>query len=335
MSRRIYGEMYPHWRCLLNPSAQGKILRSTLLLLGGLLVSQTFCAHFAFAQQAGHYIGGATGLENGTAAPPGFFGTFLPVVEDVDALKGPKGATIAKPDITIVANMAGYAMTTQKKILGGSYGFSVIIPVVNTRFTANLFNTSAESGGLSDVYIAPLVLGWEKGNANYTVNYGFYAPSGYYDPSTALNAGLGFWEQQIQAGMTYSIGKPKFWNTSFLTTWEINQTKGSVDIKPGPMLTGEYSFGRRFHKYQMNAGVVGYGYKKLSPDSGSGVNPLLAGITDRSFGIGPEWKYTNLKWRLGFDFRFEQQFEVQAKTSGKIFVVSITYLKLTPPPPKK
>jgi hypothetical protein len=327
--------MYPHWRCLLNLWVQGKILRSTLFILSGLLTFQSFCTGLAFAQQAGHYIGGATGLENGTAAPPGFFGTFLPVVEDVDALKGPKGATIAKPDITIVANMAGYAMTTQKKILGGSYGFSVIIPVVNTRFTANLFNTSAESGGLSDIYVAPLVLGWEKGNANYTVNYGFYAPSGYYDPSTALNAGLGFWEQQIQAGMTYSIGKPRLWNASFLTTWEINQTKGSVNMKPGPMFTGEYGVGRRFDKYQMNAGVAGYGYKKLSPDSGSGVNPLLAGITDRSFGIGPEWKYTNLKWHLGFDFRFEQQFGVQAKTSGKIFVVGITYLKLTPPPQKK
>ena len=48
------------------------------------------------------------------------------------------------------------------------------------------------------------------------------------------------------------------------------------------------------------------------------------------FGIRPEWKYTNLKWHLGFDLRYEQQFEVQAKTSGSIFVASITYLKLTP-----
>jgi hypothetical protein len=231
--------------------------------------------------------------------------------------------------------MAAYAMTIQKKILGGSYGFSVIFPAVNTRFTADAFNASAVSGGLSDIYFAPVVLGWEKGNSTYTVNYGFYAPSGYFDPSSSLNPGLGFWEHQIQAGGTYSIGKPKLWNTSFLTTWEINQTKGSVDTKPGPMLTGEYSLGRRFDKYQMNAGVVGYGYKKLSPDSGSGINPLLSGITDRSFGIGPEWKYTNLKWHLGFDFRFEQQFAVQAKPSGKIFVVSITYLKLFPPPPKK
>jgi hypothetical protein len=101
------------------------------------------------------------------------------------------------------------------------------------------------------------------------------------------------------------------------------------------MFTGEYSFGRRFDKYQMNAGVVGYAYKKLSPDSGADVNPLVAGITDRAFGIGPEWKYTNIKWRLGFDFRFEQNFAAQAKPSGSIFAMSITYLTLFPPPPKK
>jgi hypothetical protein len=305
-----------------------------LLLSLGLLTAAFLAVPKACGQLAGHYIGGATGLEDGSTAPPGFYGTFFPVVERVDTLKGPAGATIAKPNINVVANMAAYAVTTQKKILGATYGLSVIFPVVNTRFTANLFNASAESAGLSDIYFAPIVLGWEKGNLNYTVNYGFYAPTGSFDPSSALNPGLGYWEHQIQAGATYSIGKPKLWNASFLTTWEINHSR-SGDVKPGPMLTGEYSFGRRFNKYQMNAGIAGYVYKKLSPDSGSGINPLLAGITDRSFGIGPEWKYTNLKWRLGFDFRFEQQFAVQAKTSGNVFFISITYLDLTPPPPKK
>lgn len=299
------------------------------------LATNLLCPWPAYGQVAGHYIGGATGLENGTTAPPGFFGTFFPVVEHVNALKGPKGATIAKPDINVVANMAAYAVTTQKKILGADYGLSVIFPIVNTRFTENLFDASAASAGISDLYFAPIILGWEKGNANYTINYGFYAPTGKFDPTLSLNPGLGFWEHQIQAGMTYSIGKPKLWNTSFLTTWEISQGKSGVDVKPGPMFTGEYSFGRRFDKYQMNAGVAGYGYKKLSPDSGSGVSPLVAGLLDRSFGIGPEWKYTNLKWHLGFDFRFEQQFGVEAKTSGSAFFMSITYLDLLPPKPTK
>jgi hypothetical protein len=131
-----------------------------LVLWVGLLVSDFLTVPKACGQLAGHYIGGATGLEDGSAAPPGFYGTFFPVVERVNALKGPGGATIAKPDINLVANMVAYAVTTQKKILGANYGLSVIFPVVNTRFTANLFNASAESAGLSDIYFAPIVLGW-------------------------------------------------------------------------------------------------------------------------------------------------------------------------------
>ena len=150
----------------------------SLVLSVGLLATDFLAMPKASGQQAGHYIGGATGLENGSTAPPGFYGTFFPVIERVDTLKGPGGATIARPDINIVANMAAYTVTTQKKILGANYGLTVIFPVVNTRFTANVFDASAESAGLSDIYFAPIVLGWEKGNSNYTVNYGFYAPSG-------------------------------------------------------------------------------------------------------------------------------------------------------------
>lgn len=172
----------------------------------------------AFSQQAGHYLSGITGLENGSGAPPGFYAAYLGYVNPVDSLKGPNGNTLLHPDITVAVQMAGYSMTTQKKFLGANYGFSVLLPVVNTRFTADEFNASAESAGLSDWYIAPIVLGWTKGNANFLVNYGFYAPTGHFDPSLALNPGLGFWEQQFQAGSTYAIDKRKLWNTSLLTT---------------------------------------------------------------------------------------------------------------------
>jgi hypothetical protein len=127
---------------------------SVALSIPGLVSVPSACG-----QLAGHYIGGATGLENGTTAPPGFYGTFFPVVEHVNALKGPKGATIAKPDINVVANMAAYSVTTQKKILGADYGLSAIFPIVNTRFTENLFDVSAASAGISDLYFAPIILG--------------------------------------------------------------------------------------------------------------------------------------------------------------------------------
>jgi hypothetical protein len=299
------------------------------------LTSAVLFGELVWAQQAGHYLGGITGLENGTVPPPGGYATYLPYIDRVDSLKGPSSRTLVSLDLNVVAHMAVFAQTVQKKVLGGNYGWSFIAPAVNTRFTANEFNASAQAAGLSDIYFSPLVLGWEKGKADFTANYGFYAPTGAFDASSSLNAGLGFWEQQIQAGATYSLDKKKLWNTSLLTTWEINGSKLGLDLKPGPMFTGEYSFGRRFFKYQMNAGAAGYAYQKLAADSGSAVKPITAGILDRQFGAGPEWKYTNLKWHMGFDFRFEQQFGVEAKTSGQVFVISITYLRLNLPPPQK
>ena len=307
-------------------------LRFKLLLLTSLVGGLPLFHSSTHAQVAGHYLGGVTGLENGSGAPPGFYGTYLGYVNPVQRLVGPRGTTLAHPDITIAAQMAGYSMTTPLKFLGAEYGFSVLIPVVNTRFNLDEFNATEQAAGISDIYVAPLVLGWTKGNANFLLNYGFYAPSGNFDPTKSMNPGLGFWEQQFQAGTTLNLDKRKLWNTSVLTTWEINQPKLGQDLRGGPMFTGEYSFGRRFFKYQMNAGVVGYAYQKLSADSGSDGKPITAGILDRSFATGGEWKYTNIKWRMAFDVRYEQQYGVEARTSGKVLVITITYLKLFPPP---
>ena len=271
-------------------------------------------------------------MESGSSAPPGFYGAAVGLAEPVDSIKGPNGNTVLRPDINVGGVIAAYSVTTDKKVLGGKYTLAFMVPVLNTRFSANLFNASAESAGVSDVLFEPIGLGWEKGKTDYTASYSFYAPSGDFDPSSPLNPGLGFWEHQIQAGVTYNIDKKKLWNVAGLTTWEINHSKSGLDVKPGPIFTGEYGFGRRFFKYQMNAGITGYASQKLSADSGSGINPLIKGDLDRGFGAGGEWKYTDIKHRLAFDVRYEQQFGVQLRTSGKILVFGITYLKLSTPP---
>lgn len=128
-----------------------------------------------------------------------------------------------------------------------------------------------------------------------------------------------------------NLDKKKHWNASGLTTWEINHSKSGVDLRPGPIFTGEYGLGRRFFKYQMNAGIVGYASQKLSPDSGSSINPSIRGDLDRAFAVGAEWKYTDIKHHLAYGVRYEDQFGVQLRTSGPIFVFNITVLNLFPP----
>ena len=312
-------------------SLRGFALRIWLLLLATLAAGSLFQTSL-HAQELGHYIGGFTGLENGSSAPPGFYAAAFGLVEPINSIKGPNGNTVLKPDINVGGVIAAYSITTPKKFLGGEYGFAFMVPVLNTRFNSNLFNASAQAAGVSDILLEPINLGWNKGKADYTLNYSVYFPNGDFDPNSALNPGLGFWEHQIQAGMTYNIDKKKVWNIAGLTTWEFNASILGTDIKPGPIFTGEYGFGRRFFKYQMNAGIVGYASQKLSADSGSGINPLLKGELDRAFGAGGEWKYTDIKHKLAFDVRYEQQYGVELRTSGKILVFSITYLKLFPPP---
>jgi hypothetical protein len=300
------------------------------------LISLIAASHSDYAQQIGHYIGGFTGLENGSSAPPGVYIANFGMVEQVQTIKGPNGNTALRPDIRVGGAIAAYSVTTQKKILGAEYGTAFMVPVLNTRFNSNLFNASDVSAGLSDILFEPVNLGWTKGRADYTVNYSFYAPTGDFDPTLALNPGLGFWEHQIQAGMTLNLDKKKLWNASGLTTWEINHSKLGVDLKPGPIFTGEYGFGRRFFKYQMNAGIVGYASQKLSADTGSSINPAIKGDLDRAFAVGAEWKYTDIKHHLAYGVRYEDQFGVQLRTSGPIFVFNITVLNLfSPPTPAK
>jgi hypothetical protein len=311
------------------------LIRKLLFQPASLVILLALIAHTLSAQQLGHYIGGFTGLEDGSGAPPGLYAAAFGLVEPINTIKDANGKTVLRPDIDVGGIIAAYSVTTQKKILGGDYGLAFMVPVLNTRFNSNLFNVSAQSAGVSDILFEPIGLGWEKGNANYTANYSFYAPSGDFDPSSPLNPGLGFWENQIQAGLTYNLDKKKLWNAAGLTTWEISLSKSGLDVKPGPIFTGEYGFGRRFFKYRMNAGVVGYASQKLSPDSGSGVNPLVRGQLDRAFAAGGEWKYTDIKHKLAFDARFEQQFGVELRTSGKILIFSVTFLDILPPPRKK
>jgi len=57
------------------------------------------------AQQLGHYIGGFTGLENGSSPPPGLYAAAFGLVELINSIKGPNGNTVLKPDITLAESL--------------------------------------------------------------------------------------------------------------------------------------------------------------------------------------------------------------------------------------
>src|SRR5215467_334986 len=92
----------------LNLCARSHLFASMMLL------AILFSGKKLNGQYVGHYIGGATGLEKGTTAPPGLFISYLPVVENVNSIKGPNGKTVLRPDIDVVANLAAYTFMSPK-----------------------------------------------------------------------------------------------------------------------------------------------------------------------------------------------------------------------------
>src|SRR5262245_18312325 len=96
------------------PNALGVFIGSTSALA-------LSCAP-ASAQMTGHYIGGITGLDNGTAAPPGFVFTYLPLVYQVKSVRDTNGDKVVEGDLKIGAHNFLLGLTSPKTFLGAHYG---------------------------------------------------------------------------------------------------------------------------------------------------------------------------------------------------------------------
>jgi len=131
-------------------------------------------------------------FENGSTTPLGVYISYLPYLNLIDSFRNSDGSTLLNANLNVVAHNAIFQTMTKTRILGAAYGLTFILPVVNTRLQANVFDSTFQSAGMSDWYFAPVILGWSKGKTEYVLNYGFYAPTGNFDPNRAVNQGLGF-----------------------------------------------------------------------------------------------------------------------------------------------
>jgi hypothetical protein len=92
------------------------------------------------AQLAGHNTRGDFGLQSGTQAPPGFY--IVPLFYDyrTDTLRDSSGDPFSPlgggGSVDAQALIAGFVWVSEKKILGGNYGFSIFPGVTNNALTS-------------------------------------------------------------------------------------------------------------------------------------------------------------------------------------------------------
>jgi hypothetical protein len=114
---------------------------------------------------------------------------------------------------------------------------------------------------------------------------------------------------------------------------EFNSDKKDTNIRVGDIGTVEGGLGKTVYKKVagpipmiMNMGLAGYAQFKVTGDSGSDIPPVLQGLGDRVFALGPEFNIFIPKPRLTLLARYEPEFGARNRTQGQTIVFSIVWV---------
>ncbi|MHC4954268.1 MAG: SphA family protein [Planctomycetota bacterium] len=241
----------------------------------------------ASAQETNRYPLGSEGLRAGSLPPPGLYVKTYAQYYGAGLIKDSEGDSLPGDfDLDVWAVAPRIIYITPWKILGGTYGFDVLIPIVSSSIDFEIAQLDESEFGLADIFIEPISLGWRKERWDWGVAYGVFAPTGDNDPRNPASLGKGYWSHLFTAGATWYIDKEKTWTASILARYEIHSDKDDVDLRPGDDFMFEWGVGKRIGK-AVEVGVVGYAVWQVTEDSGDDARPDMT--RDRVFALGPEF----------------------------------------------
>ena len=299
-----------------------------------LVLATLLCAVPAHAQLSGSNIAGDFGLKSGSQAPPGVYLGYFLYNYGSSKLVGQDGRELAfdSGDIDAWAHAGIISVVTGKKILGATYGATIIPSVMDLSIEAPRVNLTKGTGfGSGDLYVIPVNLGWTTKHADVVSWYGFFAPTGRYNAGATDNRGLGMWSHEVVVGSTFYLKEDKSLHVSALTAYEMHTKKKDTDIKVGQLLTIEGGIGATTKK-AMNIGMAYYAQWKLTNDSGLGVPPLVEGRLGKNhnYGLGPEGSMVlplskDLSKLAILNFRYLFDLGSQLDTKGQTLVFNVTF----------
>jgi len=290
----------------------------------------------SFAQLSGHNTKGDFGLQAGTQAPPGFYVVPMYYGYTADKFRDKNGdkllSNASGGSIDVAAGVVGLVWMTDKKVLGGTYGFTIWPAVTNNalEFPPTGLNTKVSSG-FSDLYIQPVNLGWSVARADFTAGIGIYAPTGEYEADGNDNRGLGMWSYELFGGTTIFLDRAKTWHFAAIAAYETHGKKDGSDIRVGDLLTIEGGLGKSFRDGAISVGIAYYAQWKTSSDDFGldfdfPADPALG--KHRVYGYGPEVTIplASKKKLFGFlNLRYLKETGSRTALEGDTFVATFTF----------
>lgn len=328
-----------------------------------LLLVLSSAAH-APAAEIGHYVGGLVNIRDyQLPAAPGVYGALYNYYyqtgrvndangnekDSVTIQPGPgPGLTLdIDPDVDVYALVPALIWVSDWKLLGATYGALLLPTFSNASVGASLsiqsgqgIDSETSQFGIGDWYFQPIWLGWHLEHFDFSLAYGFYAPTGKYDtePRTfpvlgtvrvesADNIGLGFWTNQFQGAASWYPWANKATALAIALTYEINSEKEDFHVTPGQVLSLNWGLSQYLplnsdQTWLVEIGPAGYDQWQVTSDDGQNASN---GILDQTHAAGGQVGITSVKHELAINFHYFREFETQDRFEGHVFGLSGAY----------
>jgi len=277
---------------------------------------------FVMAQPTAHYVPGVEGIKGASLPPPGVYLRDYNVFYFADRLNDNNGNEIApaNPKAFIYANVPRLLWITDQKVLGGSLGVDALLPLQYTSLKANTPGGPFDDStfGIGD-FFAEATLSWHKPQADFSLAYGIWTPTGDSSPNLTTRAGLGYWTHMLTAGATWYPDQDKKWSVSLLNRYEINHEKADTSITPGQAITMEWGIGYAVKK-TMDVGLVGYCQFQTTSDSGAGAG----NEKDQVIAVGPEISTVCPKLGVLVSLRYLCEVAAENRLQGNTVALTLT-----------
>ncbi|MFC7053333.1 transporter [Hansschlegelia quercus] len=188
------------------------------------------------------------------------------------------GNVVAKLDARVIVDFPTLVWVPSTSFLGGTLAVSASLPFGGPQIDAGARLTGPGGGVIErsasdtatrfgDPYLSSFV-GWQTGNFHWQTGASLNVPVGDYHKGALANLAFNKWAGDFFAAATWldpAIGL----DVSGKVGFTVNGRNPSTDYNPGNDFHAEWAVEQHFSK-AFSAGVVGYYYKQVSGDTGSG-----------------------------------------------------------------
>jgi len=277
--------------------------------------------------QTGHYAPGwNAGLRAGTMPKdPGWYLLNTTMYFNASKFKDGDGNTSSNDETDYLLTALAISWRPDYQLLGGDY-MAVVTPAFgNLSGRPILVDGEPEdpNAGLTDLYFAPLVLGWHLDDLDLVAALGGFAPTGDFELGSAKNTGLGFWTFIPHVAATYRVDRGAFKKTPLLAMaaarYEIHSNQQDRDFRPGDTFTFEWTVGLEVAGAS-ELGLAGYFYRQVTDPNGADAKNV---DKYRSNGIGVHLAHNFAAVSLGL--RVYRDFNVRNGPEGTLGYLEIGF----------